>query len=114
MKVCEINCKPTTVLLGVFSTDTFKEINKTKKVFTYHKFWEWIAVGTGIVETVKHACSKADMIIFVLDDVHFPISSESYTCRELEMICKNDHIFNKTVFVKGEDVINFDKHLVYH
>jgi hypothetical protein len=61
---------------------------------------------------VRYAGQIAQMIIFILDDIRFPISKSSITCQELELICEDGELFDKTIFVKGENVIDFDKNLV--
>lgn len=118
MKITEIVPNEDTIVLGVFSTSTFGYISNLKNVYGYSKFTQWYKdepdyINTTIVDFVRHACEIAGMIIFILDEVHFPINpKKSHTCRELLLICENDHFFDKTVFVKGENVIDFDKNLV--
>ena len=114
MKTSELKPKEKTIVLGVFSTITFRYINKLPNVYGYGTFHEWHSNRYAtILEQVEMAGHIADMIIFILDDVHFPIDpSISITCKELELICKDDELFNKTVFVKGDNVIDFDKNLV--
>ena len=112
MKRRYIKIKPCTIVLGIFDTDTFRYFNGRANVASYNTFINWYERST-IIQTVTFACNKAEMIIFVLDDVQFPIDPQnSYTCSELELICKNEKFFNKTIFVKGKNVIDFDKNLV--
>lgn len=104
------------ILLGVFSTDVFEWGRSSLPVFTYGTF-DAVIDGdvdfNNIMDTVKRAAEKASRIVFILDDVHFPIDVDrSVTCGELKLICDNDELFNKTIFVKGENVITFDKNLV--
>lgn len=112
MKRRYIKTKPCTIVLGIFDTDTFRYFEYDRKVASYGTFSEWYD-ESGVINVVRHACNKADMIIFLLDDVQFPIDPQnSHTCSELELICKNEEFFNKTIFVRGENVIDFDKNLV--
>lgn len=117
MKIHDIEFKPITIVLGVFNTKTFSyfRAQDDEIVHTYSSFLNWYRADKWkTIEVVENACNKADMIIFILDDVHFPIDpSKSITCRELELICQNDVFFNKTTFVKGENVIDFDRNLVF-
>jgi hypothetical protein len=99
------------ILLGIFETDTYFQL-KCIGFIGYPIFSKW-SKDHPILKKVEYACIHAHKIIFILDWVYFPINTkDSITCAELELICKNDEFFNKTIFVKGENVINFDKHLV--
>lgn len=112
MKIADFKPIDNTILLGIFDTSTFQYFKKQKNVDSYAVFSGWTD-AMRIIDIVEFACNRANMIIFVLDDVRFPIDiRSSHTCAELELICKNDTFFNKTVFVKGENVIDFDKNLV--
>ena len=108
MKIQDVVIEDMAILLGIFSTDSFRYFSH-KDVMTFGDFEQL----TNIITTVDLACTRASQIIFILDDIQFPISPKhSYTCAELELICKNDEFFDKCVFVKGENVIEFDKNLV--
>lgn len=115
MKKEEIQIPKRTIVLGIFGGDTFNWFRDTKDCVSYQRFYDYIPYirEWGILENVEKACNWAEKIIFVLDNVHFPIDpASSYTCGELKMICKNPEFFNKTVFVKENNVINFDKNLI--
>lgn len=117
MKIHDIEFKPITIVLGVFFTKTFDYFKKQKsgEVKTYGTFvnW-WPGPEWDTIQVVEFACNRADMIIFILDDVKFPIDPDkSITCKELLLICQNDVFFNKTTFVKGENIIDFDRNLVF-
>lgn len=106
------NC---TVLLGIFDTPTYGHVCKLKNVNGYSQFHDWDPsnYNKDVIKAVSFACQIADMIIFILDKVHFPVNTEkSITCKELVLICGNEELFNKTVFVKGDNIIDFDKNLV--
>ena len=103
------------ILLGVFFTDTFKWAQNNLPIWAYGRFdrviegyinWE------DVLDTVERAAKAASKIVFVLDQVYFPIDLTYHTCRELKLICENDELFNKTIFVKGENIVTFDKNLV--
>lgn len=104
--------KDRNIVLGVFSTDTFRYFENMPDVVGFGTFYEW-KKGMKIMESVHNAAKWAELIIFVLDDVHFPINVErSITCKELVLICTNDTLYNKTIFVKGDNVIEFDRNLI--
>jgi len=115
MKIEDIVITDKSIVLGVFGRDTYYKL-ADMGCYVYHEFrlicnnwWEC----SSIIEIIKYTCNAAKQIIFVLDDVDFPINPEkSVTCAELLLICLNDRFFEKTIFVKGENVINFDKNLV--
>lgn len=118
MKASEIKATEKTILLGIFSTETFHEFRYTRygfKVFgTFRSlFQESDEQYPGILGLVKRTCEWSDRIIFILDEVQFPINvKESVTCAELELVCKFENLYNKTIFIKGENVIEFDRNLV--
>lgn len=119
MKIQDVVIKEKCIVLGVFGTDTFEYFKGIKKVMSWGDFpslpmdEEWEKAGGYILSKVLYVAKQTDQIIFVLDDIHFPINTDrSMTCSELEMICKRPELFNKTVFVKGKNVIEFDKNLV--
>jgi len=123
MKTTDIVIKEKCIVLGIFGTDTFRHFDNKKTVnnsfiASYHNFKDiiggdvWMACNS-ITQVVRATCLKVDQIIFCLDGVQFPIDpSRSHTCSELEMVCKNNKIFNKTIFVKEDNVIEFDKNLI--
>lgn len=118
-----------TLLLGVFSSKTFSYY-RNLGVFNYSTLYGKVGANplpwfekiekdhpnymtTWFIKEIANMMEWAKTILFVLDDVHFPISLErSITCRELYMICSQPHLFEKTTFVKGDIVIDFDKNLV--
>jgi len=115
MKIEDIVITDKSIVLGVFSTDSYMKC-RDLGCYPYYRFKDicpnWIDIYS-VIEMVADASKIAKQIIFVLDDVHFPINPEkSVTCAELLLICQNDRFFEKTIFVKGENVINFDKNLV--
>ncbi len=116
MKIQEIEIKPKTIVLGVFNTEPF-DVLRSMGAHPYYTFIKWGITESGrtqsIIKTIEKAAEIADSVVFVLDEVQFPINTKkSVTCLELDMICRNEELFNKTVFVRGEEVINFDKNLV--
>ncbi len=115
MKKEEVIITDKSIVLGVFFTDNYQYFTN-RLCYTYHKFKEinkqWFQCAS-ILETVKTTCEIANQIVFILDDVYFPINpNKSHTCMELQLICENIKFFNKTIFIKGENVINFDRNLV--
>ncbi len=117
MKASEIAITEKTILLGVFGTKTFVDFRtKNKSIKWYTDFWKMCnpeGEYPAVLRLVRLACEYADKIVFVLDDVHFPIDvKNSVTCAELELICKFEEFYNKTTFIKGENVIEFDRNLV--
>jgi hypothetical protein len=113
MKKEEVKVTSKTIILGVFHTNTFDYFVKIKGAVYFDQFANWCSDMCNLYEIVENACYKANKIVFVLDDVHFPINPEkSITCRELQIVCDNEDYFNKTVFVKGDNVIDFDKNLI--
>jgi hypothetical protein len=115
MKIEDIVITDKSIVLGVFSTEAYSK-SRDLGCYPYYRFKEicsdWMQISS-VIDMVKLASNAANQIIFVLDDVHFPINPEkSVTCAELLLICQNDRFFEKTIFVKGENVINFDKNLV--
>jgi hypothetical protein len=119
MKTSDIVIKEKCIVLGLFETRTFYTISSINNVRDWASFSNLPRTLTsytstsGIVRVVENACFWAEQIIFVLDDVQFPIDIErSITCEELALVCRNDEFFNKTIFVKREEVINFDKNLI--
>ncbi len=118
MKLEDIVLGSKNIVLGVFSTDTFRWVKLNLPVLTYSAFDDLIGDIPNwddgkIIDIVSKAAYKADKIVFILDDVHFPIDiQQSITCEELQLICDNEELFNKTIFVKGDNVINFDKNIL--
>lgn len=119
MKISEIEITSETILLGVFGTKTY-EYFKSKNISSWGDYIYALTPITppngyfsGVARYVYAALIKCDKVIFVLDEVHFPIDiKRSITCEELKLICQHEEFFKKTVFVKGDNVINFDKNLV--
>ena len=110
MKIDKIVVIDRCMMLGIFRTSTFQELSSRKGIETFGNFSTGLM---GVIEEVNDAAGRYNQIIFVLDDIQFPISTgSSFTCMELELICNNEEFFNKTIFVKGENVIEFDKNLV--
>lgn len=110
MKREEIHITSHTIVLGIFTENNFEYFLRIGAM-GYGEFGSGI-IG-GVVDTVEWAAKASEKIIFVLDGVYFPINpTESFTCAELELICKNEQLFSKTIFVKGENVISFDKNLL--
>lgn len=120
MKITDIVIKEKCIILGVFGTIAFNVASKIPNVLSYIHFEELIEIDYNqrykhgiVIEKVLQAAILAEQIIFILDDVKFPIDpSNSVTCGELQLVCENPHLFNKCVFVKGDNVIEFDKNLV--
>lgn len=113
MKKEDVEIIGKTIVLGVFDTVTFRYFVIQRRAISYSRFEDWSAYEESLFTKVEIACEMADKIIFVLDDVHFPIDpQESITCMELKIVCDNKDFFNKTVFVKGDNIIDFDKNLV--
>lgn len=121
MKKEEIEIVDNTIVLGIFNTETFQYFRFNTGVITWFNLHELLAsVSTRInkhedpvLNRIELACSVASKIIFILDDVHFPIDIDrSTTCGELSIVCENEELFKKTVFVKGDNVINFDKNIL--
>jgi hypothetical protein len=114
MKITELEINPeTTIVLGVFETSTFIYIRDVKGAKEYgDKPLFDIYAAHSVMNAVTCACSKAEKIIFILDEVIFPINDDFFTGMELIFICKHPNIFDKTIFVKGDNVIDFDKNLV--
>lgn len=105
------------IILGIFDTSTFNWFMENKPVIEYSTFSEWLIELPGecydIINYVEHAAQIAKKIVFVMDDIHFPLNiPDSYTCAELDLICHREDLFNKTIFVKGENIVTFDKNLV--
>jgi hypothetical protein len=112
MKRSEIEIGPNTLLLGIFSTETFHYFYTTD-CENYRNLVPRYPKATSVIDIVKCGAIDADKIIFILDDIHFPIDiDKSITCHELYLICSDEKLFNKTIFVKGENVIDFDKNIV--
>jgi len=114
MKRKGIKLKKKCIVLGVFHTKTMNYFKYDRKVMSYGGFSEeYDEESLGVIQIVELACQDAKQIIFVLDEITFPINPlKSITCKELELVCKDYTLFNKTVFVKGDNVIEFDKNLV--
>lgn len=115
MKKEELDVPYHTIVLGIFKEPTFRYFH-SRRALQYDEFWMFEGVyadDDGIVDTVEKAAKWAKKVIFVLDGVRFPIDAKrSITCAELQRICNNEEIFAKTVFVKGDNVIDFDKNLI--
>src|SRR6478735_6913460 len=104
MKFVEVAIEKEWVLLGVFSTPTFRDFQH--RLTPWGDFVHRYPDAANIMDTVEGAVADAEKIIFVLDDVSFPVNPEkSITCAELKLICDNDSYFAKTIFVKGDNVI---------
>lgn len=116
MKRDQIVILPKCIVLGVFNTDTFLYFKCDTNAISYSRFEDELGINWkgSILDRVELACERANQIIFVLDDIQFPINpSRSFTCSELKLICDNADFFAKTTFVKGDNIIQFDKNLVY-
>lgn len=115
MKKEEIVITDKTIVLGIFTTNAFYYF-ESKGAVDYGEFYykvPGVPNTIDVLDSVQMACNWAEKIIFVLDRVEFPINpSKSITCGELALICKNEDLFNKTIFVKGDNVIDFDRNLV--
>lgn len=111
----KIEMKGLTILLGIFGTECYEYFDgqTNAKGWGYFRSLLPDTEGYTVIHTVKEVCEIADQIIFVLDLVQFPINpAQSITCEELELICSRPEFFNNTIFVKGHEVIDFDKNLV--
>lgn len=115
MKKEEVDVPYHTIVLGIFKEPIFKYF-ASRGALQYDEFWMFDSIyahNDGIVDTVEKAAKWAKKVIFVLDGVRFPIDAKrSITCAELKRICEDDDLFEKTVFVKGDNVIDFDKNLI--
>jgi len=106
-----IELKEKCIVLGIFGTNTYNYFRNKPGVIGYNVFNAWY-IGD-VMHCVHNAAIWAEQIIFVLDDVKFPINIlESITCQELALICSKEDLYNKTVFVKGDNVIEFDRNLI--
>lgn len=114
MKITDLKPTNKSIVLGIFSEKTFQEFDNLG-FCAYYDFYHWppIIAKYSLIRQVENACIQADKIIFVLDGIYFPINTDySIACKELELVCRNDQYFNKTIFVKGENVINFDRNIL--
>jgi len=112
MKKEEIGIATKSIVLGVFDSNNWLYF-RNRGCIGYGRFYTITGDCNSIIEKVERACELASQIIFCLDMVYFPIDiNESVTCSELQLICNNTILFNKTIFVKGDNVIQFDKNLL--
>lgn len=124
MKIDELTATGKSIVLGIFATKTYKILQFRNQFCGWEDFYYWSNVidnsnepkcsTSEVIQKVLNAATIADKIVFVLDKITFPIKEgcPSYTCNELLLICRNDEFYNKTIFVKGENVINFDRNIL--
>jgi len=114
MKTKDIVVKNNAIVLGIFDTSTYSKIKEIHHLMSYYYFTMlWGIENDPALINVERALENCEQVIFILDDIKFPINvEESITCGELQMVCQNDEYFKKTIFVKGDNVIDFDKNLV--
>lgn len=125
--------KPDTFLLGIFDTESYRIHLNKPTVIGYGglsrmevckprwKEGEMIvkfALGKSfdhlhILTTVATGCLEYNNILFILDDITFPINiNKSITCAELQMICKIPEFHNKTTFIKYGKIVGLDISIV--
>lgn len=97
------------ILLGIFSTPTFKEWEKKKGIdsFPFKRIFrgrEWIDLKDMIILGLK----KCQICYFVVDDLILPLNPElSITCKELKWILENPELLKKVIFIKdGKELIS--------
>lgn len=94
-----------TILLGLFHTNAFTYQVQQNGYDTY-PFEKvngdmWVDCN-GIIDIVSLACSRAEHIVFVLDEL-LPKSIQSgITTEELDFILNNPRIMDKTTFIKAQ------------
>lgn len=127
-----INIKPNTLLLGIFTTKSYKHYSVFDEVFTFsdiptlpinNKITNEArilvssifddTVNIWILEEVAYGCIIADEIIVLLEGIYFPIDiTKSVTCSEIQLICKVPSFLNKTKFIKNKEIVNLDLSIV--
>lgn len=115
MTAQEFQFKPGCIILGIFNTEMYYYLENEKKLIPWSDFRRLLRLREykSVLETIQLMAHVAPQIAFVLDDIYFPINpNRSTTCGESEIICSDPQLFEKTVFFKNNQVINFDKNLV--
>lgn len=112
MKKEEVAILPDTLVLGIFGTKNYGYFMK-QGCITYMVLTDRYPGVYGIIDIIENGCKDSNKIIFILDGVKFPIDiKKSITCQELLLVCSNEDFFTKTIFIRGDNVIDFDKNLV--
>lgn len=110
----------TILLLGVFSGNTFRELNYDPKVASFSGCWEEDIVnehhGTmrNVIGRVSWKAHKVDQIYFSLDNLDLQNISgdsfqQSYTMNELLLIITTPEYLNKTTFYLDNQVVEKEK-----
>ncbi len=102
------------IVLGIFDTPFFYKTAWTEGNCSYpfDKLDPNIQLGfSNIVDIVYYAAIKAEIIIFIIDDLQPNITGDedSYTCKELITLLSSPFIpLNKIVFMEDNIVVHSD------
>jgi len=116
------------IILGIFTTSTFKPLQKLTDSDSYGTFCDFQVApcglgdeyftyrrdldlwNAGVILTVMTVLEKANKVIFNLDGLFLPLSHDaSITCAELELILLREEFINKTTFYKDLEIVPTQK-----
>jgi hypothetical protein len=99
------------IILGVFG-QSFNNTRAKTDSLGYAQFSVIIErehnefyLNSSSMEMIEYVVNDSEEIIFALDHIRIPLSIESFTCRELKLILRNEEYLNKTrFFINLEEV----------